>query len=350
MPCTRVELVQALSGHPRLSLANLPTPLTYAARFSTAVGGDVWIKRDDLTGLALGGNKARKIEYIFGNAVERGDVERGDIDTVVTVGAPQSNHARSVAAAACLAGWDCHLVLGGARPSRPSGNLSLDVALNAELHFAGTHDWDELETIARSLIDELAAAGRRALMIPVGGSTPIGALGFVAAYLELLEQLDEHGIAPESIMHATSTGGTQAGLDFAHRVLAEGPQVIGVGVAKTQTDLARDVVTIEGGLHTLLGADPGVVEPTVLRGYLGEAYAVPTTGGQAAFDLLAKNEAVLTDSVYSAKALHAVVDRAAKVDGPIVFWHTGGIPALFSDTAGVTAWRQTDPASTPFHS
>jgi 1-aminocyclopropane-1-carboxylate deaminase/D-cysteine desulfhydrase-like pyridoxal-dependent ACC family enzyme len=343
MPCTRTELRQALSEHPRLTLANLPTPLTPAARFSAAVGGEVWLKRDDLTGLALGGNKARKIEYIFGRGLAKGDV-----DTVVTVGAPQSNHARSVAAAACLAGWDCHLVLGGEQPHRPSGNLSLDVALGAELHFAGTHDWGELETVANALVDDLAATGRRALMIPVGGSTPTGALGFVAAYLELLEQLDDHGIVPESIVHATSTGGTQAGLDYAHRVLAEGPSVIGVGVAKTQTDLARDIVSIEQGLLALLGADPGPVEPTVLPGYLGEAYAIPTAGATAAFNLLAKSEAVLTDSVYSAKALHAVVDLAPKASGPIVFWHTGGIPALFSDTAGITDW-QPKTMSMPVH-
>src|ERR1700737_5200772 len=113
MPCTRVELVQALSGHPRLSLANLPTPLTYAARFSAAVGSDVWLKRDDLTGLALGGNKARKIEYIFGSAARQ-----GDIDTVVTVGAPQTNHARTAAAAFRLAGCNSHLVLVDDSPAR----------------------------------------------------------------------------------------------------------------------------------------------------------------------------------------------------------------------------------------
>jgi 1-aminocyclopropane-1-carboxylate deaminase/D-cysteine desulfhydrase-like pyridoxal-dependent ACC family enzyme len=153
-------------------------------------------------------------------------------------------------------------------------------------------------------------------------------------------QRDERGIAPKAIMHATSTGGTQAGLDYAHRVLAEGPEVIGVGVAKTQRDLAENIIAIETGLHSLLGIDPGVVEPTVLGGYLGTAYAVPKDGGQSAFDLLAKSEAVLTDSVYSAKALHAVVDRAGLSDGPIVFWNTGGIPALFSDTAGITDWPE----------
>ncbi|MCW2513337.1 MAG: 1-aminocyclopropane-carboxylate deaminase [Mycobacterium sp.] len=335
MPRTRAELAQALARQPRVTLATLPTPLIHAPRFSSAVGGEVWIKRDDLTGLALGGNKARKIEYLFGRAAADGAV-----DTVVTVGAPQSNHARTVAAAARLMGWECHLMLGGDRPARPTGNLVLDVALHATLHFAGTQDWNELDAKARHLSTELDRRGRRTVMIPMGGSTPTGALGFVAAYLELLDQLDGLGVTPSSIIHATSTGGTQAGLDYAHRVLGHGPEVIGVGVAKTQTDLTREVTSLEGGLTQILGLEPGVIAPTVLTGYLGEAYASPTTGGQNAFDLLAKSEAVLTDSVYSAKGLHAVVDRAAGAREPIVFWHTGGIPALFSDTAGIYEWGQ----------
>jgi 1-aminocyclopropane-1-carboxylate deaminase/D-cysteine desulfhydrase-like pyridoxal-dependent ACC family enzyme len=332
--CTRSELAGAIAAQPRMTLANLPTPLVHAARFSADVGGEVWLKRDDLTGLALGGNKARKIEYLLGRAAHEGPV-----DTLVTVGAPQSNHARTVAAAARLAGWDCHLVLGGDQPGQPTGNLVLDVALGAELHFTGTHDWSELETEARRLSADLDSAGKKTLMIPMGGSTPVGALGFVAAYLELLDQLDELGVCAAAVIHATSTGGTQAGLHYAHRVLGEGPKVVGVGVAKTQTDLTRDVATLSEGLSSILGFDPGVNTPTVLSGYLGEAYAVPSVGGQQAFELLAKTEAVLTDSVYSAKALHAVVDLAAKAGGPVVFWHTGGVPALFSDSVGITAWR-----------
>ena len=329
----RIALAQAVSRQPRLSVASLPTPLTHAPRFSVAVGGEVWIKRDDLTGLALGGNKARKIEFIMGAATARGEV-----DNVVTVGAPQSNHARTVAAAARLAGWDCHLVLSGDRPSRPTGNLVLDVALGAELHFAGTHDWSELESAAVNLTKELSTTGRRVLTIPMGGSTPIGAIGFVAAYLELLDQVDELGIAEATIVHATATGGTQGGLDYAHRVVGSGPDVIGVGVAKTQTDLTADIVKLEGELAGVLGLDPGTVAPTVLPGYLGAGYAIPTDGGQAALHLLAESEAILTDPVYSAKALHAVSDLARDGRGPLIFWHTGGIPALFSDEAGVSAW------------
>lgn len=309
-------------------MANLPTPLTFAPRFSAVVGADVWLKRDDLTGLALGGNKARKIEYLFGKARAAGDV----VDTIVTVGAAQSNHARTVAAAARIAGWECHLVLGGQQPARPSGNLVLDVALGAAIHFVDTESWDALGSAADELAVDLCARGRHPLVIPMGGSTAVGALGFVGAYLELLAQLDTLGIAPAAVLHATSTGGTQAGLDFAHRALGMGPEVIGVGVAKTGADLESEVGRLEEQLCEILDLDAGPVEASVLDGYMGDAYAVPTPGCEAAFATLASTEAVLTDFVYSAKALHAVVDRAATDRGPLVFWHTGGVPALFADT------------------
>ena len=315
-------------------MANLPTPLTFAPRFSALVGADVWLKRDDLTGLALGGNKARKIEYLLGKAREQGDV-----DTVVTVGAAQSNHARTVAAAARIAGWDCHLVLGGEQPSRPTGNLVLDVALGATIRFVGSDSWDDLQSAADQLAVELRASGRHPLVIPMGGSTAVGALGFVGAYLELLVQLDELDVAPTAVFHATSTGGTQAGLDFAHHALGVGPDIVGVGVAKTHADLTSEVIGLKNQIGELLKLDPGPAEATVLDGYLGEAYALPTPGCEVAFAALASTEAVLTDFVYSAKALHAVVDRAPAADGPIVFWHTGGVPALFANTTELPQLR-----------
>lgn len=333
MSCTIKELAEAVRAQPRFEIANLPTPLAPAPRLSAAIGGEVWLKRDDLTGLALGGNKARKIEFLFGRARRA-----GDIDTVVTVGAAQSNHARTVAAAARVAGWDCHLILGGDPPVRPTGNVVLDVALGATLHFAGTNSWDELESAADVLAGKLRVAGRRPLVIPMGGSTAVGALGFVNAYLELLEQLHHADIQPAAVVHATSTGGTQAGLDFAHRALGAGPEVIGVGVAKSQTDLTAEVTVLVEQLGEILQLDPGAGQPTVLDGYLGEAYAMPTPGCEAAFSLLASTEAVLTDFVYSAKAMHAVIDRAPVTDGPIVFWHTGGVPALFADTTRLPQW------------
>lgn len=326
-------LAEALASQPRMPLASLPTPLIFAPRLSAELGSDVWIKRDDLTGVALGGNKVRKLEYLFGAARLTGAV-----DTVVTVGAAQSNHARTTAAAARMAGWDCHLVLGGDMPPHPTGNLVIANAVGANFHFVGAQSWQRLEQHAQALCAELAAAGRRPLFIPMGGSTAIGALGYVNAYLELLDQLRQAGVRASSIVHPTSTGGTQAGLDFAHRAVDTGPQVIGVAVAKTAAELTSDIVALQSELAILLDTDPGPAAPIILDQYLGPGYGAATHGAQAASALLASTESLLTDHVYTAKALNAVVDRAAIADGPIIFWHTGGVPSLFGETAPAAFW------------
>lgn len=332
-----LDLSAPLARKPRVALASLPTPLQRADRLSQRLGREVWIKRDDLTGLALGGNKARKLEFSLGAARAAG------ADCVVTIGATQSNHARSVAGAARILGWDCHLVLGGERPARPSGNLALNAALGAVLHFAGSTDWDELDRQGRDLARTLTSQSANTVFLPMGGSTPQGALGFVAAYLELLDQCSLVDLQPGSIVHASSTGGTQAGLLFAHAALGGGPPPIGVAVAKTEVDLKVKVAELVADIGALLGIrlDPPP-EPTLLDGYLGDAYGVPTEGGQAAFDLLARSDAVLTDPIYSAKALHAVIDLARQDPHgpPIVFWHTGGHPALFSDSVGIREWAK----------
>lgn len=338
------ELTAALAHQPRVSFANLPTPLQRADRLSRTLGREIWIKRDDLTGLAMGGNKARKLEFSLGAAHTAG------ADCVVTIGATQSNHARSVAGATRILEWDCHLVLGGDRPARPTGNLAVNAALGAVLHFAGSTEWEELDRQAKELARALAEQNANPVYLPMGGSTPQGALGFVAAYLELLDQCSRIGLMPGSVVHATSTGATQAGLHFAHAALGRGPLPIGVAVAKTDMDLRDEVAELVVGIEALLTIDLGSLqEPTVLDGYLGAAYGVATPGGRAAFDLLAHTEAILTDPVYSAKALHAVIDLARQdPDGPpLVFWHTGGQPALFSDEVGITEWtpdQSRDPA------
>lgn len=330
-------LTAALSSRPRVPLATLPTPLHHLPRFSDWSGRDVWVKRDDLTGLAFGGNKARKLEFILGAGVAEG------FDTLVTVGAAQSNHARSVAAAARIVGWDCHLILGGPRPGTPSGNLALDVALGAHIHFAGSHDWNEFERQAAVLVGALTRRGRHPLLLPMGGSTPAGALGFVQGYFELLDQCTANGLTPDSVVVASSTGGTQAGLAYARAVLGAGPEIIGVGVAKRPTDIAGEVSRLVQEIAELLDVPAARrLSPTVLGGYLGAGYAQPSQGATEAAAQLLRTEAVFTDPVYSAKALHAIVDltRVRSSEGPIVFWHTGGTPALFADSVGITGWPE----------
>lgn len=334
---TADELAGRLSARPRVRLAQLPTPLHPAPRFSAEVGAEVWLKRDDLTGVAMGGNKIRKLEFLLGEAREAG------ADCLVTVGAAQSNHARTVAAGAAMSGLPCHLVLGGDRPDRPTGNILLSTLLGAELHFTGVSDWDELEQAAEELRGTLVAQGRRPYVMPVGGSTPVGALGFAAAYLELLDQAAAEGIEPGAIVHATASGGTQSGLHAAHRLLfpgGGGPEVHGVVASGTAGELMPEVAELAAGVADLLGGPRDIGEPHGIDGFVGDGYGVSTPGGEAALRLLLRNEGVLTDPVYTAKALHAVVERGAKLAAgrPLVFWHTGGTPAVFSDEHSLVSW------------
>jgi 1-aminocyclopropane-1-carboxylate deaminase/D-cysteine desulfhydrase-like pyridoxal-dependent ACC family enzyme len=334
---TADELAGRLAARPRVRLARLPTPLHPALRFSAEVGADVWLKRDDLTGVAMGGNKIRKLEFLLGEVREAG------ADCLITVGAAQSNHARTVAAGAAMSGLPCHLVLGGDRPDRPTGNILLSTLLGAELHFTGVSEWDELEGAAEELRGTLLARGLRPYVIPVGGSTPVGALGFVAAYLELLEQTAAEGIAPGVIVHATASGGTQSGLHAAHRLLfpeGGGPEVHGVVASGTAGEFMPEVADLAGGVADLLGGPRDIGEPNGIDGFLGDGYGVSTPGGEAALRLLLRTEGVLTDPVYTAKALHAVVERGAELAAgrPLVFWHTGGTPAVFSDEQSLVSW------------
>jgi D-cysteine desulfhydrase family pyridoxal phosphate-dependent enzyme len=330
------ELTRRLSARPRVRLATLPTPLHPAHRFSDAIGADVWLKRDDLTGVALGGNKIRKLEFLLGDARAAG------ADCLVTVGAAQSNHARTVAAGAAMSGLPCHLVLGGDRPETPTGNVLLGSLLGAELHFTGVTAWEELEAAAEELRTTLVTRGHRPYVMPVGGSTATGALGFAAAYLELLGQLAAEGIEPAVIVHATASGGTQAGLHAAHRLLfpsGGGPAVAGVAVSDSTEKLIDSVAGLADEVAELLGGAV-VAPPHAVDGFRGEAYGVSTPGGESALRLLLRTEGVLTDPVYTAKALHAVVERGAELAGgrPLVFWHTGGVPSVFSGEHTLVSW------------
>jgi D-cysteine desulfhydrase family pyridoxal phosphate-dependent enzyme len=303
-----------------------PTPFHHLARFSEAVGREVWIKRDDLITVAAGGNKVRKLGYLVADALAHG------ADHLVSVGAEQSNHARCVAAVAALEGLACDLVLGGDPKTPIVGNLLLDHMLGASVHFPGTDDWAHLERVSEGLAEQLREAGRRPYVMPIGGSTPIGALGFVDAYLELREQMAAADVRPSAIVHATSSGGTQSGLAVGAHLLQDDVRVLGIGVAKTAGDLQAEIGDITEGCLDLLGGDAGAPDITVVPGYLGRAYAEPTEGALHALRLLFRTEGILLDPVYTAKAMHAVIDAPNGVlgDGPIVFWHTGGMPAVFA--------------------
>ncbi len=303
-----------------------PTPLHRLDRFSAAIGREVWIKRDDLISVGVGGNKIRKLGYLVADALAQ------RADHLVTVGAGQSNHARCVAAVAAMEGLGCDLVLGGPRDAPVVGNLLLDRLFGAEVHFPGTDDWEALEGESAAVAESLRGRGRRPYVMPIGGSTPVGALGFVEAFLELSEQLAESGVAPTAIVHATSSGGTQAGLAIGAAVTGSTAAIVGVGVAKTARHLEGEIVEIAAGCCDLLSISPAGLQVAVTDGFRGPAYGESTPGSTDALLLLARREGIIVDPVYTAKALHAVVEASDGVlgAGPVVFWHTGGLPAVFA--------------------
>lgn len=294
------------------------------------------VKRDDLTGLGMGGNKARKLEFLCGAARAYG------VDTVVTVGAAQSNHARMTAAACARLGWQSHLVLGRSpSPGGPAGNQILSRLFGARLHVVDTEDWGSLEAAAKELAVELAATGRRVELLPMGGSTPVGALGFLAAWLELIDQCERQGYRPSTVVTASSTGGTHGGLLAGQAMCrAEGmevPDLVAIGVAKTSADLSAEASRLAAGCLEAAGLPVGAldaVEADVDQRAAGPAYARPTTEADAAILWAARSGGWVLDRVYTGKALAGLLlmddEGRFPADRPVVFWHTGGQPAVFA--------------------
>jgi D-cysteine desulfhydrase family pyridoxal phosphate-dependent enzyme len=324
-----------LSEFPRKSLAFLPTPLAELPRFSAAAGGTrggprVFVKRDDQTGLASGGNKARKLEFLVGEALARG------CDTLITGGAAQSNHCRQTAAAAAACGLRCVLVLGGAEPVRDEGNVLLDRLLGADIRWAGPRrKGEDIPAVA----GELRAAGRRPYVVPYGGSNATGALGFAAAAGELKRQLDEAGIAPKSIVFASSSGGTQGGLMLGARLFGLESELRAVCIDKAADegiDFADRVLEVANEAAKLVGLGAAFAPKDVVlrREFSGGGYGIVGELERRAIRMAAETEGILVDPVYTGRALGALVAMIEAGEfGPresVVFWHTGGLPALFA--------------------
>lgn len=316
---------------PRVRLRDGSAPLVHLERFSAAVGTPVWAKRDDVGSIAFAGNKVRKLELLLADAIAQ------DCDVVVAVGAAQSNFARTAAASAARLGLRAILILGGRDPGRLTGNLLLDRLVGAHIRFAGSDAWDVLQAALDDTCQELRREGRRPYALPMGGSTPLGAVAFAAAYEELVLDLDAARLAPGAVVHASASGGTQAGLELGRRVLGRGPRVHAVDVSKTGGDLRPVVAGIASSAARLLGIDETWTAADVEAdgSQLGGGYGVPTASGLEAISLLARTEGIVCDPVYTGKALAAVVAMArAGTSGPVVFWHTGGAPAIFDPHYG----------------
>ncbi len=304
-----------------LTLAHLPTPLEPADRLGRAMGlsaGRLWVKRDDCTGLATGGNKARKLDLLVADALSSG------CDVLVTAGGPQSNHARTTAAAAARAGLDCVLAFNADPPPRAEGNQLLDELLGAERRFVGPVAMDDLDDIASAIADELRRAGRRPYLIPVGGSSPLGASAYTNAADEITAALGHDDLV---VVTATGSGGTHAGL--AARLGHD--RVIGVDVGAL-----ADVASVVRGLAVEVAALVGLPRPSggprLLHDQVGAGYGAPTAACLAAIRLAARSEGLLLDPVYSGKAMAGLMGlaRSGLPARAIVFLATGGVPALFT--------------------
>jgi len=331
------SLTELFDRVPRAALAALPTPLERGPELPG--GRRLWVKRDDLTGLGVGGNKVRKLEYLCGAALAAG------ADTLIAVGAAQSNHCRMTAAAGAVLGLEVHLVLSGDAPADGTytGNQLLARGFGAQLHFtgAGDHEWGVLEMAREALTETLAADGRRPASLPIGGSTPVGALGYARAMLEVADQCDAVGVAPDLVVVTTSSGGTHAGLIAGQALLASRgrnvPEVVGVAVARGVAGDTAPVTELARGALDLLGraAEP-LLEPRVDRRALGPDYGVPTPEGDAAIAWAARRGGWVLDRTYTGKGfagmLMVAADQAARFGpgGDIVWIHTGGLPAVFT--------------------
>jgi D-cysteine desulfhydrase family pyridoxal phosphate-dependent enzyme len=316
---------------PRCSLGFFPTPLVEMRRLSRRLGGPrLWIKRDDLTGLAFGGNKTRKLEFLLAEAVTQG------CDAVITAGAAQSNHCRQTAAGAAALGLSCHLALGGAPSAVANGNLLLDDLLGATIHWsAELRKGEGLEHIAR----ELSSRGLRPFVVPYGGSNPVGAAGFAAAMIELNEQLPIAGARADAIVFASSSGGTQAGLMVGSTMTGSPARIIGIGIDKRGTNeapFAALVAALASQTAELLGVEARYHSSDVVlkTDYLGAGYGVVSDLERQAIRLMAECEGILLDPVYTGRAFGALLDLIYRGDfrsnEDVIFWHTGGAPALFS--------------------
>lgn len=317
-----------LATLPRSPMAFLPTPLHPLPRLSARLAGPgLWAKRDDQAGLALGGNKARKLEYLLGEAIAQG------ADTLITTGAPQSNHARQTAAAAARAGMRCALILRGDPPGELTGNLLLDRLLGAEIVWAGTRSTSE---VMSEVADELRARGQRPYLIPLGGSNAVGAVGYVAAMGEFVEQCQAARLTFDAIVFATSSGGTQAGLVVGARQVGYTGRIVGISVDHRAEEFKRILASIADATAERLGLSPtfAASDFDVRDAYLGGGYGVMGEPEREAIEMAAQSEGLLVDPVYTGRALAGLIDliRAGefKRGQNVLFWHTGGTPALFA--------------------
>lgn len=310
---------------PRIHFAHLPTPVETMPRLEEALHGPhLLVKRDDQTGLAFGGNKTRKLEFLLAEAQVAG------ADTLITAGALQSNHCRQTAAAAAKFGFECTLVLVGIPPAQATANLLLDQLFGAQIVWA---EKTQRDLILKETFKKARAQGRRPYLVPYGGSNPTGALGYAFAMQEYIGQ----GRKSDWIVFASSSGGTQAGLVLGAAVFGYPGKVLGISVDEPQADLQERVASLASETSEQMGARLNITRDDVLvnADYAAPGYGVLTGVEREAIQLFAKYEGLLLDPVYTGRAAAGLIDLIRKgffkKEETVLFWHTGGQPALFAE-------------------
>ena len=322
-----------LSGFKRVSLCHQPTALEKMPRLTEALGGPrLWIKRDDCTGLATGGNKTRKLEFLMAEALDAG------ADIVVTQGAVQSNHVRQTAAAACKLGLDCYALLERRVPKKgeayeQTGNVLFDYMFNTQIEFRPPGL--DMNAEARSVTERLKAEGRKPYFIPGGGSNEIGALGYVSAAQELLQQCHALQLSPKLVVLSTGSAGTHAGMIAGFHALKCDIPILGISVRQPEQVQIDNVYKLAVKTAALLTDRPLSRDRVIVDdGYVGDGYGIPTEAMVLATHLMARNEGILLDPVYSGKGMAGLIGqiRSGQIekDGDVVFIHTGGAVSLFA--------------------
>ena len=319
----------SLTALPRVTLAPHATPIDTLARLRSVLGPScpsLHMKRDDLLSFGMGGNKVRKLQTVLAEAIAAG------ADTLITCGGLQSNHCRATAAAGAAFGLRVILVVNGAEQHRATGNALLDQLFGAEVRYTSSRE--ERATTMGAVAEEMTSAGRRLYVIPLGASTALGAAGFALGVQEILTS----GLRPDVIVHASSSGGTQAGLIAGCALYGLKARVVGISADEPSTALASTIRTIVesladrlGGSQASLGAGRNV---EVDDGFVGEGYGVPTDASREALMMVARHEGIVLDPVYTAKGMAGLIERirrgAFSAAETVLFWHTGGQAGLFA--------------------
>ncbi|MBL8177823.1 MAG: D-cysteine desulfhydrase family protein [Bryobacterales bacterium] len=328
-PIDRARAIERFEAIPRLALGHYPTPVEKLPRLRDALGGGprLWMKRDDYTGPGCGGNKVRKLEYVLAAAQADG------ADAVITCGGVRSNHCRATAMMAARLGMHCVLVQN--QPAKPYPHLPASLAIEqmSGAQIVPVYDRTERAPTMERIARELRTQGRHPAIVPLGASTPQGALGFVSAASELAAQLDARQLRIDAVFFSSSSGGTHAGLAAGKELfLNPAMRLIGVSPDDPSESIAATVRGILQGIAIRLGAEMDA-EIEVLDDYIGEGYGIESEAGREALQLLARTEGILLDPVYTAKAMAALIGWIRKgildKDANVLFWHTGGQMALF---------------------